>query len=39
MGVANSPQMTKKDVSHHLDIKVGTINFVQKHFKLQSFLL
>jgi hypothetical protein len=29
--------MTKKDVSHHLDIKVSTINFIQKHFKLQSF--
>jgi hypothetical protein len=36
MGVASNPQMTKKEVCHHLDLKVGTINSIQKHYKLQS---
>ncbi len=36
MGVANNPQMTKKEVCQHLDLKVGTINSIQKDYKLQS---
>ncbi len=36
IGVANNPQMTKKEVCQHLDLKVGTINSIQKHYKLQS---
>jgi hypothetical protein len=35
-GVASNPHMTKKEVSHHLGLKVGTINSIQQHYKLQS---
>jgi len=37
-GVANNPRMTKKEIFHHLGLKVGTINSIQQHYKLQSFL-
>jgi hypothetical protein len=36
LGIANNPQMTKKEVCDHLGLKVGTINSIQKHYKLQS---
>ncbi len=35
-GVASNPHMTKKEVCHHLGLKVGTINSIQQHYKLQS---
>jgi vesicle coat complex subunit len=35
-GVANNPQMTKKEICHHLRLKFGTINSIQRHYKLQS---
>jgi hypothetical protein len=35
-GVANNPQMTKKEVCHHLGLKAGTIKSIQQHYKLQS---
>jgi hypothetical protein len=28
--------MTKKEVCHHLGLKVGTINSIQQHYKLES---
>jgi hypothetical protein len=34
-GVVSNPHMTKKEVCHHLGLKVGTINSIQ-HYKLQS---
>jgi hypothetical protein len=36
MGITNNPQMTKKEICDHLGLKVGTINSIQKHYKLQS---
>ena len=36
LGVASNPNMTKKEVCHHLGLKVGTINSIQHHYKLQS---
>jgi hypothetical protein len=35
-GIANNPNMTKKEICHHLGLKVGTINSIQQHYKLQS---
>lgn len=35
-GVANNPNMTKKEICYHLGLKVGTINSIQQHYKLQS---
>jgi hypothetical protein len=35
-GVANNPQMTNKEVCHHMGLKAGTINSIQQHYKLQS---
>jgi len=35
-GVASNPHMTKKEVFHHLGLKVGTINSIQQNYKLQS---
>jgi hypothetical protein len=35
-GVASNPNMTKKEVCHHLGLKVGTINSIQQYYKLQS---
>jgi DNA polymerase II small subunit/DNA polymerase delta subunit B len=35
-GVASNPHMTKKEVCHHLGLKVGTINSIQQYYKLQS---
>jgi hypothetical protein len=35
-GVASNPHMTKKEVCDHLGLKVGTINSIQQHYKLQS---
>jgi hypothetical protein len=35
-GVASNPYMTKKEVCHYLGLKVGTINSIQQHYKLQS---
>ncbi len=35
-GVASNPHMTKKEVCHHLGLKVGTTNSIQQHYKLQS---
>jgi hypothetical protein len=35
-GVASNPHMTKKEVCHHLGLKVGTINSIQQHYKLES---
>jgi hypothetical protein len=35
-GVASNPHMTNKEVCHHLGLKVGTINSIQQHYKLQS---
>jgi hypothetical protein len=34
--VASNPHMTKKEVCHHLGLKVGTINSIQQHYKLES---
>ena len=36
LGVASNPNMTKKEVCHHMCLKVGTINSIQHHYKLQS---
>jgi hypothetical protein len=36
VGVASNPNMTKKEVCNHLGLKVGTINSIQQHYKLQS---
>ena len=38
VGIASNPNMTKKEVCHHLALKIGTINSIQQHYKLQSFL-
>ncbi len=38
-GVASNPHMTKKEVCHHLGLKVGTINSIQQHYKLKKALL
>ncbi len=35
-GAVNNPQMTKKEICHHLGLKVGTINSIQQHYRLQS---
>jgi hypothetical protein len=35
-GVASNPHMTKKEVCHHLGLKVGAINSIQQYYKLQS---
>jgi len=35
-GVINNPKMTKKEICHHLGLKVGSINSIQQHYKLQS---
>jgi len=35
-GVANNPFMTKKEICNHLGLNVGTINSIQRHYKLQS---
>ena len=35
-GVRNNPNMTKKEICTHLGLKVGTINSIQQHYKLQS---
>jgi hypothetical protein len=35
-GVANNPQITKKEICHHLGLKAGTINSIQQNYKLQS---
>jgi hypothetical protein len=35
-GVANNPHMTKRQICHHLGLKVGTINSIQQHYKLSS---
>ena len=35
-GVVNNPNMTNKEVCHHLGLKIGTINSIQQHYKLQS---
>jgi len=35
-GVVNNPNMTKKEICYHLGLKVGTINSIQQHYKLQS---
>ncbi len=32
----NDPQMTKKEIFHHLGLKVGKTNSIQRHYKLQS---
>ncbi len=34
--VVNNPQMIEKEICHHLGLKVGTINSIQRHYKLQS---
>lgn len=40
-GVANNPQITKKQVCHHLGLKVSAINSSQQHnYKLSiSFII
>ncbi len=36
LGLANNPQLNKKEVCDQLGLRVGTINSIQKHYKLQS---
>lgn len=36
LGIASNPNMTKKEVCNHIGLKVGTINSIQQHYKLQS---
>ncbi len=38
-GVASNHHMTKKEVCHHLGLKVGTINSIQQHYKHYKSLL
>ena len=35
-GVGSNPHITKKEVCHHLGLKIGTINSIQQYYKLQS---
>ena len=35
-GVASNPHMSKKEICHDMGLKVGTINSIQQHYKLQS---
>jgi hypothetical protein len=35
-GIVNNPQITKKEICHHLGLKVGKINSIQQYYRLQS---